>query len=26
MRIHKRVIDFTCSMGAMREIVPLYIW
>jgi small subunit ribosomal protein S20e len=25
MRIHKRVIDFTCSMGAMREIVPLYI-
>ena len=21
MRIHKRVIDFTCSMAAMREIV-----
>jgi small subunit ribosomal protein S20e len=21
MRIHKRVIDFTCSMNAMREIV-----
>lgn len=21
MRIHKRIIDFTCSMTAMREIV-----